>query len=173
MKLYKAKYLLYFLAAMPIALFSNVMEVTSMKIESPSFKNNETIPRHYTCEGEDLIPPLEFSDLPTNTKSLAIIVDDPDAPMGTFVHWVAWNFKPNISSIEEGTIGPMEGRNDFGQYSYRGPCPPPGKPHRYFFKLYALDTVIELPEGAAKEELLRAMEGHIIDQAELIGIFER
>lgn len=147
-------------------------EVT-MKIISSAFENGKSIPKKYTCSGTDVSPPLTFSDIPSGTKSLALIVDDPDAPMGTFVHWVAWNIGPDVKELAEGTAVSHQGKNGFADTKYRGPCPPPGKPHRYYFKLYALDTLLSLSDGAQKSELLSAMEGHIIGKAELMGTFQR
>ncbi len=141
-----------------------------MKVELP-FEENGFIPEKYTCKGVDISPEIKVSEVPENTKSIAIIVDDPDAPMGTFVHWVVWNIKTN--QIPEGYKSEFEGVNDFGVIGYRGPCPPPGNPHRYFFKIYALDAELSLERGARKEDLLKAMEGHIIDKVEYIGLFKR
>ena len=144
-----------------------------MELKSKAFKNKETIPTKYTCDGKDVSPPLSFIDIPKNTKSLAVIVDDPDAPMGIFDHWVAWNLAPDTTELSEGASVPNQGKNDFGEVKYRGPCPPSGTPHRYFFKAYALDSVLKLEDGIRKEELESAMEGHILDHAELIGIYQR
>lgn len=144
-----------------------------MEISSPAFEESQPIPSHYTCEGEDVSPPLLFHDIPDGTKSLALIVDDPDAPMGTFDHWIAWNLSPDQTSLQEGADVPIEGINDFRETRYRGPCPPPGAPHRYFFKVYALDDTLDLPAGITKEQLIEAMEGHILGQAELIGTYQR
>ncbi len=143
-----------------------------LKIESPAFADSEKIPPKYTCEGDDLSPPLKFSAISPKTKSLALIVDDPDAPSGTFDHWIAWNLPPT-TELAEGASVPNQGINGFGATRYRGPCPPRGKPHRYFFKLYALDTMVGLEDGSTKDALLNAMKGHIVDQAELIGTYQR
>ncbi len=144
-----------------------------MKLKSEAFEHNQKIPLKYTGEGEDVSPPLVIDDIPDQAATLAIIVDDPDAPMGTFDHWIAWNISANMSEFPEGYIAAHEGTNHFQELHYRGPMPPPGSPHRYFFKLYALDSSLELPEGATKEELEKAMQGHIIAKSELIGIYER
>lgn len=149
------------------------VDIAKLKIESTAFRNMAAIPKKYTCEGEDLSPPLTLSGIPSNARSVAIIVDDPDAPMGVFVHWVAWNLDPKVTHLDEGAKVPNEGVNGFRQNRYRGPCPPPGKPHRYFFKVYALDTSLNLPARATKTELLNAMNGHIVAQGELVGTFER
>jgi len=146
-----------------------------ISLTSPAFSHNETIPTKYTCQGEDINPPLEIKNIPPGVKSLVLIVDDPDAPMGTWDHWIVWNISPQILKIEEGRLpqGALQGKNDFGKLEYGGPCPPPGKPHRYFFKLYALDTLLNLPQGSSKEEVEKAMEGHILGQTFLIGLYQR
>lgn len=143
-----------------------------MQLESPAFEHNQQIPSRYTCDGEDLSPKLIISDAPKNVKSYALIVDDPDAPRGTFVHWVAWNISSNTSQLDEGAPAPREGINGFGSLGYRGPCPPPGKVHHYHFKLYALDTTLNLEEGSSKEALLKAIKGHIISETELVGTYK-
>lgn len=144
-----------------------------MKISSSAFQERGTIPRRHTCDGEDLSPPLAFHDLPANTVSLALIVEDPDAPRGTFDHWIAWNILPTGRGLPEGVKLSHQGTNHFGEIRYRGPCPPQGKKHHYFFKLFALDTQLPLSPGANKEELEDAMEGHILDEAELVGLYQR
>lgn len=145
----------------------------AMKISSPVFKNNEFIPAKYTCDGQDVNPPLLIQEVPEGAKSLALIIDDPDAPMGTFVHWIVWNIPPSIAVIKENSLpeGASQGINDFGRNSYGGPCPPSGT-HRYYFKLYALDSLLEL-KSARKEDLERAMRGHIIGKTELVGLYKR
>lgn len=142
-----------------------------MKLTSPAFENNELIPKKFTCDGEDISPGLEISDIPDKTQSLALIVDDPDAPMGTWVHWVVFDI-PVITRIEQNSIPGKQGINDFGRKNYGGPCPPSGT-HRYFFKLYALDKKLELAEGINKQDLEEAMQRHILDKAELIGLYKR
>lgn len=144
-----------------------------MQVVSPAFENHQPIPNKYTCQGEDVSPQLNLSQIPPNTKTLAIIVEDPDAPGGTFDHWIAWNIAPPANVIEEGVSFPHQGRNTYNQKRYRGPCPPPGQPHRYYFKVYALDKILDLPDGAKKNELEKAMQGHILDHAELIGTYQR
>jgi Raf kinase inhibitor-like YbhB/YbcL family protein len=145
-----------------------------MKIKSSAFEHQGSIPAKYTCEGDDISPPLTFSGIPAEAESLVLILDDPDAPMGTFDHWLVWNLPPKQHHLSEGAKNlPVLGRNDFEELRYRGPCPPPGKPHRYFFKLYALDIQLDLPEGSSKDEVEEAMKGHILDKAELIGIYQR
>jgi hypothetical protein len=142
-----------------------------MKILSPEFQSSGFIPKKFTCQGEDVNPALIIEDIPKEAKSLALIVDDPDAPMGTWVHWVAFDI-PLINRAEENSIPGKQGRNDFGREDYGGPCPPSGT-HRYFFKIYALDKILNLTEGITKEELEKAMEGHILGQAELIGLYKK
>jgi len=142
-----------------------------MRLTSPEFQNNAMIPRKFTCQGEDVNPTLIIEDVPEGTKSLALIVDDPDAPMGTWVHWVVYDI-PVSSRIEENSIPGKQGRNDFGRKDYGGPCPPSGT-HRYFFKIYALDTILGLEEGISKSALEKAMQGHILDKAELIGLYKK
>lgn len=144
-----------------------------MEIISPAFEQNQPIPKKFTGEGEDVSPPLNFEGIPAGTKSLALIVEDPDAPMGTFEHWLVWNISPETQQIAEGGSVPRQGRNDFGVLNYRGPLPPPGNPHRYHFIVYALDLVLKLPDGSDKAQLLSAMHGHIIAKAELIGTYKR
>ncbi len=144
-----------------------------MEISSPSFDHNMTIPERYTCQGENVSPPLIFEQIPKNALSLALIMDDPDAPQGTFDHWIVWNMLPTSKGLERGEKGLKTGINSYSVNEYKGPCPPPGKPHRYFFKLYALDTFLELPDSTTKKALEGAMQGHIIEQSEFIGIFER
>ena len=144
-----------------------------MQIESTAFADHQTIPKRYTCDGEDVSPPLNFKDLPKNTKSLVLIVEDPDAPVGTFDHWIAWNISPRNLQLVEGTKLEHQGVNGFGSQKYRGPCPPKGPAHRYFFKLYALDTLLDLPEGSKKAAVEEAMEDHILGRAEVIGMYQR
>jgi Raf kinase inhibitor-like YbhB/YbcL family protein len=144
-----------------------------MKIKSPVFEHHQSIPVKYTCQGENVSPPLVFSDIPEGTQSLVLIVDDPDAPHGTFDHWTVWNLSPQLTLLPENASVNHQGLNHFGNMQYDGPCPPPGKPHRYFFKLYALNTQLDLNKGTIKEEIEKAMKGHIIDQVELIGTYQR
>ncbi len=144
---------------------------TDMRLSSPEFKNNDFIPKKFTCQGEDINPALIMEDISKEAKSLALIVDDPDAPMGTWIHWVVYDISP-VSRIEENSIPGKQGSNDFGRKNYGGPCPPSGT-HRYFFKIYALDTVLNLKEGISKSGLEKAMEGHILAKAELIGLYKK
>ncbi|MFC1682086.1 YbhB/YbcL family Raf kinase inhibitor-like protein [Nanoarchaeota archaeon] len=139
-----------------------------LELESQSFTNNAQIPLIYTCDGEDISPPLEINNIPENTKSLVLIVDDPEK---TWVHWVVWNI-PMTNLIQENSVpqGAIQGINDFGEKNYRGPCPPSGT-HRYFFKLYALDSILDLEENSDNQELETTMQDYIIDQTELIGLY--
>lgn len=137
------------------------------------------IPAKYTCEGRNISPPLKWTSPPQGTKSFAIIVDDPDAPMGTWVHWVIYNIPSDTMELKENipaesllSDGTTQGITDYQKIGYKGPCPPGGT-HRYFFRIYALDTELSLDPGATKKELLKAMEGHILDKANLIGRFKR
>lgn len=142
-----------------------------MKLTSPEFKNNDFIPKKFTCQGLDINPTLVIEDIPKEAESLALIVDDPDAPMGTWVHWVVYDI-PLISQIKESSIPGKQGSNDSGRNNYHGPCPPSGT-HRYFFKIYALDTMFNLREGISKVDLEQVMEGHILANAELIGLYKK
>jgi Raf kinase inhibitor-like YbhB/YbcL family protein len=145
-----------------------------VKIESSAFKDNEFIPSKYTCDGVNISPPLRINEAPENAKSLVLIVDDPDAPIKTWVHWTIWNIDPMTSEIAEGSYpkGAVEGMTDFGRTSYGGPCPPSGT-HRYFFKLYALDSVLNLISSATVKDIEKEMHGHILDKAQLIGLYKR
>ncbi len=142
-----------------------------MKLTSPEFKNNEHIPKRFTCQGDDINPELTIEGIPEGAKSLALIMDDPDAPMGTWVHWVVYNI-PIASKIEEDSIPGEQLINDFGRKDYGGPCPPSGT-HRYFFKIYALDEELDLEVGVKKEALEKAIEGHILEKAELKGLYKK
>lgn len=142
-----------------------------MKIKSPEFEHNNSIPAKFTCEGQDINPALIIEDIPANAKSLALIMDDPDAPMGTWVHWVVFDI-PVTSRIEENSVPGKLGITNSGRRDYHGPCPPSGT-HRYFFKIYALDANLNLKEGISKKELESAMQGHILDKAELIGLYKK
>ena len=148
-----------------------VEEMKSLKVTSNVFKNNEMIPSKYTCDGSDINPPLNIEGIPKETKSLVLIMDDPDAPMKTWVHWIVWNI-PAKTTIEENSVSGMEGLNDFKRKSYGGPCPPSGT-HRYFFKVYALDTTLYLGANSKKEDLEKAMQGHILAKGELVGLYKR
>ncbi len=145
-----------------------------MTLSSSAFKYNETIPSKYTCDGADVSPPLSITDVPAEAKSLVLIVDDPDAPAGRWIHWTAWNIPPETSEIDEDDLpeGAVEGNTGFGASGYGGPCPP-DREHRYFFKIYALDNVLNLPEDASIDMLENALEHHILAEGELMGRYER
>ncbi len=142
-----------------------------MNVTSPAFAHNTTIPQKYTCQGKDINPPLTISNIPEGTISLALIIDDPDAPIRTWDHWIIWNIKPKEEIKENSTPG-IQGKNSWGRQDYGGPCPPSGT-HRYFFKLYAIDSTIDLPAGSTKTDLEARMKGHILEQAELIGLYQK
>jgi Raf kinase inhibitor-like YbhB/YbcL family protein len=151
----------------------------TFEMKSTAFAQGEAIPSKYGCDGDDISPPLEWGDPPEGTRSLALICDDPDAPVGTWVHWVLFNLPAETRALSEAVPpdaeladGSRHGQNSWRRLGYGGPCPPSGT-HRYFFKLYALDTVFNLASGAGKEQLLQAMEGHILGQAEVMGIYCR
>ena len=150
-----------------------------IEIKSAAFEQGGMIPRQYTCDGKDVSPPLAWSSIPEGTKTLALICDDPDAPMGTWVHWVLFNIPAHIKELPENIPpqkelenGAKQGTNDFPMIGYGGPCPPSGT-HRYYFKLYALDTEIDLDAGITKAQLLKAMEGHILAEGQLMGRYKR
>lgn len=151
---------------------SKIKEV-NMKLTTV-FEHNGKIPSEYTCDGQDLAPVLNISGVSAEAKSLVLIVDDPDAPMGTWVHWLVYNIPPNTPAIDSKNlpVGVKEGRTDFQRNGWGGPCPPSGT-HRYFFKLYALDSDLSLPESLTKKQLEAAMNGHIIEKTELIGLYQR
>ena len=148
--------------------------MTSMRISSPAFVDHGTIPPQYTCDGEDISPPLNFENVPEDAQSLTLIVEDPDAPGKTWVHWVVVNIDPHITRLHEDSVpmGGFEAMTDFGSTGWGGPCPPSG-PHRYHFKVYALDNKLDVTEDITRIEVERAMEGHILDKSELIGIYSR
>ena len=146
----------------------------SIHVTSTAFNEGENIPKEYSCDGENLSPPLAWSDVPQGTQSLVLIVDDPDAPSGTFVHWVVYDLPADLASLPEGASGiGREGVNGFRKSGFGGPCPPRGSTHRYFFKLYALDMVSGLKAGATKAEVEKAMQGHILAQGQLVGKYGR
>ncbi|MFO8062854.1 MAG: YbhB/YbcL family Raf kinase inhibitor-like protein [bacterium] len=154
----------------------NVKDIT---VTSTAFEHNGDIPKKYTCQGEEISPPVKWSGIPEGTKSIALISDDPDAPMGTWVHWVIFNIPPEKGGLEENIPkndiingGIKQGKNSGKETGYQGPCPPSGK-HRYFFKVYALDNMLDIDSGISKQELLNAMEEHILGYGELIGLYEK
>ena len=152
----------------------------AFEIRSPAFEENGVIPQKYTCDGEDLSPPLSWVDPPEGTKSFTLVSDDPDAPVGTWVHWVLYEVPEAARQLPEGVSadetlsdGTLQGLTDFRRVGYGGPCPPAGSYHRYYFKLYALDTKLTLPPRATKTKLLEAMKGHVLGEAELMGRYKR
>lgn len=161
---------------------NNSEEVTTMEkisIMADTFKDGEAIPVEYTCDGKDISPALSWNRVPEDAKSIALIMDDPDAPRGTFVHWVIFNIPTNVMKLEKGISknkmlgdGSLQGTNDFRKIGYGGPCPPSGT-HRYYFRIYALDTKLDLPSGATRIQVDDAMKGHIITKGELMGRYRR
>jgi Raf kinase inhibitor-like YbhB/YbcL family protein len=146
----------------------------AIQFSSTAFTNGGTIPKKYSCDGENVSPDLSWSGLPQGAKSLALIVDDPDTPAGTWVHWVLYNLPPESTGMAEGSQGlGVAGTNSSGQTSYSGPCPPKGKPHRYFFKLYSLDISLGLSPGATKAAVEKAMQGHILGAGQWMGTYSR
>lgn len=152
----------------------------TIQITSQAFAEGKPIPTRHTCDAENVSPPLAWANLPAGTVSLALINDDPDAPGRTWVHWVIFNLPPEPAALPEGVPASetlaskaIQGKNDFGRIGYGGPCPPRGTPHRYFFKFYALDSTLNLRPGATKQDVLRAMEGHILAEGQLMGTYQR
>ncbi len=154
-------------------------EILPLEITSPAFKDGGTIPQQYTCEGEDISPPLSWGSVPGGTQSIALILDDPDSPSGTFVHWVLYDLPADVQGLPENLppdkafpVGGEQGVNSFDVLGYRGPCPSSGT-HRYFFTVYALDVKANLPPGETRERLFDAMEGHILAQGQIMGRYRR
>ncbi len=144
-----------------------------MKIRSTVFEDGGAIPSRYTCDAENINPTLEIGDIPKEAESLALIMEDPDAPVGTWIHWLKWNLPPDLSFIDESSDpGGISGRGSAGNLSYIGPCPPDGV-HRYFFRIFALDTVLDLAGGSSKIDLMNAMSGHILAEGELMGTYQK
>ena len=146
-----------------------------MSLTSPAFKGGGTIPRSFTCDGADRSPALDWTGVPAGARSLVLICDDPDAPVGNWVHWVLYGLPASAKGLSEGGAveGAVLGKNSWGRNAYGGPCPPPGKPHRYFFRLYALDAPLALTSGADKAQVEAAMKGHVLAMAELMGTYGR
>ncbi|HEC82696.1 MAG TPA: YbhB/YbcL family Raf kinase inhibitor-like protein [Thermoplasmatales archaeon] len=149
-------------------------------IESPAFREGDVIPVKYTCDGEDMSSPLKWRDVPSNAKSIAIICEDPDAPLIKWIHWIIYNIPPEIGELNENIPkkeeiegGIRQGKNSWNKFGYGGPCPPGKKPHRYYFRMYALDIKINVQQPLKKRNLLKLMEGHIIEEAELMGKYSR
>jgi hypothetical protein len=159
-------------------LIKSIIQGNKMNLKSTDFRDGEKIPARFTCDGKNSSPQLSWSDFPEKTKTFALIVEDPDAPGGTFVHWVVYNIPSDVTNLSEGITsenlpeGAREGTNHFGDSDYGGPCPPSGT-HRYYFKLYALDIELHLKPGAGRRDLLKIMEGHILAEAQLMGKYER
>lgn len=169
------KFLIILITAALLVIFVSPTKAApkTMDIASPAFKAGENIPAKYTCDGSNAIPELDIANVPLEAKSLAIIVDDPDAPSGNFNHWVIWNIDPSVRKINSSDLsGATNGRNSAGKDGYVGPCPPLGT-HRYFFKVYALNDKISLDQNSVRDDLVRAMENHIIAQGELMGKYGR
>ncbi len=152
----------------------------TLSLLSPAFQEGEKIPVKYTCEGQDVSPVLTWGEPPLETQTFALIVDDPDAPVGVFTHWVLFNVPSDSRQLAEAVpnqdklpSGALQGKNDFGKIGYGGPCPPPGRPHRYQFTLYALEKPLDLKAGASKKQVLDAMQGHILTQGQLTGTYQR
>ena len=152
----------------------------ALTLRSSAFESGSRIPQTYTCDGKDVSPPLRWDTVPPGTESFALICDDPDAPMGTWVHWVIYDIPADADRLPEALpagerleSGAFQGGNDFGKIGYGGPCPPRGKPHRYFFRLYALDSELNAPAGLTKKTLLDQMQGHILENAEFHGLYGR
>ncbi len=152
----------------------------SLSLSSTAFRDGETIPVRHTCDADDLSPPLAWTGVPVETRMFALICDDPDAPRGTWLHWLLWNLPADAIELKEGVpptpelkSGVRQGLNDGGKVGFAGPCPPPGKPHRYFFRLYALDTPLNIPPGTGRSEVETAMEGHVLARGTLMGTYAR
>jgi len=161
------------LAILFAAIVSLAAGGTTMKITSSAFHEGSNIPSKFTCDGSDASPPLQITGVPSEAKSLVLIADDPDAPSGLFTHWLVWNIPPQTSSIAEGSAPKgVHGANDFGKSGYGSPCPPSGT-HRYSFKIFALDSALELRSGAKRSQVDAAMKGHVIAQGELVGRYAR
>jgi Raf kinase inhibitor-like YbhB/YbcL family protein len=152
----------------------------TLQLKSPDFAPNGGIPKQFTCDGQDISPALTWNDPPPATQSFALIADDPDAPVGTWVHWVLYNLPASLRALpqnfpkaEQSAEGARQSHNDFDKIGYNGPCPPTGKPHRYFFWLYALDTKLDLKSGTSKKDLESAMQGHVLAQGQYVGRYSR
>jgi Raf kinase inhibitor-like YbhB/YbcL family protein len=165
-----------------MGLMTIVEVLMALVLTSPAFRDGTAIPAGHTCDGADTSPPLAWRGAPPGTVAFALIADDPDAPAGTWVHWVLYNLPGDRAELPEGVAkteqlpqlgGALQGKNDFRRVGYGGPCPPPGRAHRYFFKLYALDALVSLRGGATKRELERAMAGHVIGEARMMGTYAR
>jgi len=165
--------------SMPSSARASLAQEPKLVLKTTAFEPGGIIPKQFTCSGADVSPALSWSDPPSGTQSFALIVDDPDAPMGTFVHWVVYNLPASARQLPQGVpkretaAGGKQGQNDFPKTGYGGPCPPPGKPHRYSFRLYALDTTLNLAPPVRRADVDQAMQGHVLAKAELMGKFAR
>ncbi len=175
----RVKYALFLASTMLIATIARAQE-SKLQIRSRAFVDGSVIPTEYTCSGADKSPPLSWTGAPASTRSFALIVDDPDAPRGTFVHWVVYNMGPGTTDLPEGnpksdptTKGAKQGVNSLDRIGYKGPCPPPGAPHHYHFRLFALDSPLKLGPGATAVQVRQAIEGHVLASTELVGVFGR
>jgi len=146
--------------------------MADLSVKSPAFEHGKLIPKKYTCDGQDINPPLTIEGIPKEAKTLVLAVDDPDAPSGTWDHWIVWNIPASTSKIAENSVPGKEGVNSWGHQGYMGPCPPGGT-HRYFFKVYALDTELSLGAGSRKKDAEKAMQGHVLAKGELMGLYRR
>jgi Raf kinase inhibitor-like YbhB/YbcL family protein len=184
MRLLRVSFLIILISILSIQIYSQIKQLNrkmEIKIKSNAFHEGSLIPSKYSCEGENISPQLHWNEVSKDVKSYAIILDDPDAPGGNFVHWVIFNIPENMRELHENVTPSrnipdevMLGTNSFGRIGYGGPCPPAGKPHHYYFRIYALDTILHHVEsGSTKEQLIKAMDGHIIAKGELMGIFSR
>jgi Raf kinase inhibitor-like protein, YbhB/YbcL family len=144
-----------------------------LTVTSPAFQPNQAIPEKYGCDHQDINPPLNIEGIPEGTQSLALILDDPDAPSGTFDHWIIWNIPASQNKIAEDTAPGVEGLNGMEEQGYTGPCPPPGKPHHYNFRVYAVDTLLQIDTNSNKKALEKALKGHVLAEGRLIGLFSR
>jgi hypothetical protein len=158
---------------------SSAEPAASLRMESPSFQPNAAIPTRFSCDGQNISPALQWQSPPRGTRGLALILRDPDAPSGVFIHWLIYNLPPTLRGLPEGAVkqpelpdGSRQGRNSARSIGYTGPCPPPGSVHRYIFTLYALDAQISLPAGASEPELVKAMQGHVLATGQLMGRFQ-
>lgn len=167
--------LLFFVLATPADIWTQ--QTSSMELRTSSFPAGGFIPKPFTCDAADKSPSISWTDPPKGTESFALIEDDPDAPSGTFVHWVVYDLPPDLRGLPESVPANdsrgHQGMNDFGRRGYNGPCPPPGRPHRYFIRLFALDVKLNLRPGASRRELEAAMKGHILARAEVMGRYGR
>ncbi|HVP78643.1 MAG TPA: YbhB/YbcL family Raf kinase inhibitor-like protein [Thermodesulfobacteriota bacterium] len=167
------------LVFLQVFLFSYAMgqsgiKVEGLKLSCPAFENGAKIPKKYTCDGANVNPPLTIENVPSDTKSLALVFDDIEAPRGSYVHWILWNLAPDVKEIKEDSVpeGVVQGLNDFKKPNYGGPCPP-GRTHKYVFKIYALDTLLNLNPKSTKKDLEKLMEGHVLSRAQLTGLYKR